>query len=85
MHPKGQNYYFFAMSHFDCPSQKNDDILKLPKHMHFLPIWNYGGVIPRNILNKHFTPLHCLNKTFILNFVHHHFLPKLLQELRYLL
>jgi hypothetical protein len=28
--------------------------------MHFLPIWDYGGFIPRNILNKHFTPFHCV-------------------------
>jgi hypothetical protein len=56
-----------------------------PQTLAFLLVWDYVGVIPRNILNLHFAPLHCLNKTFIPNFVHHHFWPKLLQEIKYLL
>jgi hypothetical protein len=58
-------------------------ILILPKHS--LPIWDYNGVISRNILNAHFVPPHCLNRTIILNFVHHHFWPKLLQQLKVLI
>jgi len=46
---------------------------------------HYGGAIPRNILNAHFAPPPFLNIIFIPNFVHHHFLPKLLQGLRHLL
>jgi hypothetical protein len=58
-------------------------ILILPKH--FLPIWDYSGVISGNILNAHFVPPHCLSRTLIFNFVHHRFWPKPLQQLRDLL
>jgi len=44
--------------------KKNHDILILSKHFSiFLTIWDYGGVILRNILNAHFAPLHCLSTT----------------------
>jgi hypothetical protein len=57
MHPKAQIFILFLQwATLIALHKKNDDILKLPKHMHFLPIWDHGGVIPRNILNKHFTP-----------------------------
>jgi hypothetical protein len=46
------------------PSQKNHYTLIFPKHYHFLPIWDYGGVIPKNILKAHFLP-HCMTTTFI--------------------
>jgi hypothetical protein len=74
------------MDHFDWPSQKKHDSLILPKHYHFLPIWiDYVGATPRNILNTHLALLHCLSRTFIPKFAHHHFWLKLLQELRYFL
>ncbi len=79
------NYYFFVMGQFDWPFTKNHDTLILSKHQHFLPIWDYGGVVPRIILNVHFAPPHCSSRTSIPNFVHGHFWPKLLRELRYFL
>jgi hypothetical protein len=46
-------------------------------------------VILKNVLDAHFgvhfASLHCLNKIFIPNFVHHYFWPKSLQELGYFL
>jgi hypothetical protein len=53
------------MDHFDWPLTKNHDTLIFPKHYHFLPMWDYGGVIPRNILNAHFASHHCLSLTFM--------------------
>jgi hypothetical protein len=56
---------FLIMDHFDWPFTKNHDTLIFPKHYHFLPMWDYGGVIPRNILNAHFASPHCLSSTFM--------------------
>ncbi len=77
------NFILFAMGQFDWSFTKHHNTLILPKH--YIPIWAYGGAIPRNILNSHFAPPHCLSTTFIPNFVHHHFWLKILQGLRYLL
>jgi hypothetical protein len=58
------------MDHFDWFFTKNNGILILPKHYHFLSIWDCdGGVIPRNILNAHFASPHCLNITFIITII----------------
>ncbi len=63
-------FLYFAMDHFDCFFTKNNGNFILPKHYHFLSIWDYvGGVIPRNILNAHFASLHCLNITFIITII----------------
>jgi hypothetical protein len=39
----------------------------------FYQIWDYGDIIPKNILNAHFVPPHSLSRNFIFNFVDHHF------------
>jgi hypothetical protein len=64
--PKLYFILFIVMGHFDSSFAKNHDtFLICSEHvLHFiLPIWDYGGVILRNILNAHFAPLHCLSTT----------------------
>jgi hypothetical protein len=80
-------FFFFGVQWaiFISPSQKITMLWYSPNINIFLPMWDYVGTIPRNILEAHFALFHCLNITFISNIVNHHFWPKILQELRYLL
>jgi hypothetical protein len=59
------NFVFLQLATLIGPSQKNHYTLIFPKHYHFVPIWDYGGVIPKNILKAHFALPHCLTTTFI--------------------
>ncbi len=67
------NFIFLTTGHFDWAFTKNHDVFIFLKHQHFLPIWDYGDIIPKNILNAHFVPPHSLSRIFIFNFVDHHF------------
>jgi hypothetical protein len=84
VHAKAQ-FFFLSNWPLSLAFHKKSWYFDTPQTLAFLLVWDYVGVIPRNILNVHFAPPHCLNKTFIPNFVHHHFLPKLLQKFKYLL
>jgi len=77
------NFCFCAMDHFDWPFTKKSWYFHIPQTLNFSTnmVWLCGW----NILNTHLALLYCLIRTFIPNFVHHHFWLKLLQELRYLL
>jgi len=47
-------------------------------------LWCYWNILDGHFL-LHFGSLHCLSKIYIPNFVHHHFSPKRLQKIGYLL
>ncbi len=59
------NFIFLQFATLIGPSPKNHYTLIFPKHYHFLPIWDYGGFIPKNILKAHFALPHCFTTTFI--------------------
>jgi hypothetical protein len=85
MHPKAEILFYFCNGPLWLPFTKK--MMIFWNYLNICIFYQYGimVVLFQEIFWINISPpLHCLSKTFILNFVHHHFLPKLLQELRYL-
>jgi hypothetical protein len=77
-------FFFWQWATLISPSQK---IMILWYYLNISIFNEYGTMVIlfQGIFLMHIVPHLFLSRTFILNFVHHHFLSKLLQEFRYLI